>query len=81
MLKSRMISRGRAGGSGHEFIFGTIWTNDIFSIGDEAFSRHGNLTTSTDETLGVPVSALKGNEPGATSTSDGFATGSAPLGK
>ena len=67
--------------AGHQLVPGTLGTDDIVPIGDKALSCHGLSTLTTDETVAVPVSLLKRDEPGPPLTSDGFATTGTPLGK
>lgn len=86
-MRRSFVSGGRrspasaAAAAAHEFVFGAIRTNDVFAVGDEAFASHGDLADGTDEALGVPVSALEGDEPGAAGAGDGLGAGRAPLGK
>ena len=67
--------------SGHELVFGTVRTNDIFSIGDEAFAGHGSLAHCANKTLRMPMPAFKRNETSPTGSGNGFAAGCTPFGK
>ena len=67
--------------AGHQLVPGTLGTDDIVPIGDKALSCHGLSTLTTDETVAVPVSLLKRDEPGPTLASDGFATTGTSFGK
>jgi len=65
----------------HQFLLGTFWTYDVFTVRDEAFADHTALARATDEAVIVPVSSLKGNETGSADTGDGLHTSSTPLGE
>ena len=67
--------------SGHELVFGTIRTNDIFSIGDKAFAGHGSLTHCTNKTLRMPMPAFKRYETSPAGPGNGFTAGCTPFSK
>lgn len=75
-----MVSRGAASAP-HQLLFGTFWTDNIFSVSDESLACHGDFAESTHKALRVPVPALEGDEPRATGASNRLGAGSAPLGK
>lgn len=49
----------------HELLLGAFGTDDVLSVGDEAFADQRRLALGADEAVVVPVAVLERDETGA----------------
>lgn len=62
-------------------MFGAVGTDDVFLVGDEAFTYETGATVGAEEAIVVPVSVFEGDELGAADSGDRFAAGEAAFGE
>jgi len=66
-------------GVGHQLLFCTLRANNVLTIGYEPLTNHAALATATDETVIVPVTALKGDKASPADACDWLGTCCTPL--
>lgn len=73
------LPRLRPGGRLHQFLLGTLRTDDVLLVGDETASDQRRFADGADETIVVPVAILERDETRTADAGDWLGTGGASL--